>query len=63
MTAAAAAAARHMRQAGGATTFPVEEVECRETDVGHFLFAENEALIGRGVRGLRNVRSRKRRCG
>jgi hypothetical protein len=62
MTAAAAAAARHMRQAGGAV-FPVEEVECRETDVGHFLFAENEALIGRGVRRLRNVRSRKRGCG
>jgi len=35
-------------------------MERGETDVGHFLFAKNEALIGRGVVGLRDVSSRHR---
>jgi hypothetical protein len=53
---AAAAAARLVREAGGAV-FLVEEVECSKTHVGYFFFAENEALIGYGVQRLRNVRS------
>src|SRR5271163_4132493 len=63
MAAAAAAAARQLHEAGGAV-LPVEEVECRQTDVGHFLFAEHEAVIGRGVQSLRNIGGRKsgRRC-
>jgi len=28
---------------------PIEEMERGQTDVGHFLFAENQALIGRDV--------------
>lgn len=35
--------------------FFVEQIERGETDVGHFLFAEDEALIGRVMVGLRNV--------
>jgi hypothetical protein len=57
MASAAAATTRHLREAGGAA-FPVEEVECCKTDVGHFLFAKNETLIGRGVLRLRNVGGR-----
>jgi hypothetical protein len=30
-------------------------MECGETDVGHFLFAKNKALIGQGLVRLRNV--------
>jgi hypothetical protein len=45
MASAAAAAARHLREASGAVFF-VKKVECRETHVRHFLFAKNEALIG-----------------
>jgi hypothetical protein len=48
MASTAAAAARHLREGAG-VVFPVEEVECRKTHVGHFLFAKNEALIGCGV--------------
>jgi hypothetical protein len=44
-TAAAAAAARYLREAAGAV-FLVEEVECSKTHVRYFLFAKNEALIG-----------------
>jgi hypothetical protein len=64
MTAAAtaAAAARYLREAGGAV-FLVEEVECSKTYVGYFLFAKNEPLIGYGVQKLRIVRSRRSRCG
>jgi hypothetical protein len=58
----AAAAARYLREAGGAV-FPVEDVECSKTYVGYFLFAKNEALIGCGVQRLRKVRSRKSGCG
>jgi hypothetical protein len=38
-------------------------VERGETDVGHFLFAKNEALIGRGIVGLRDTGSGHRGCG
>ena len=59
---ASTAAVCHLHEAAG-VVFPVEEVECRKTDVGHFLFAKNEALIGCGVQRLRNVRGRKGGCG
>jgi hypothetical protein len=58
MASAAAAAARQLHEAGRAV-LPVEEVECRQTDVGHFLFAQDDAMIGRGVQSLRNVGGRK----
>jgi hypothetical protein len=58
----AAAAARYLHEAAGAV-FLVKEVECRKAHVDHFLFTKNEALIGRGVQRLRNVRGRKRGCG
>jgi hypothetical protein len=32
-------------------------MEGREADVGHFLFAEHEALVGHRVQRLRDVRS------
>ena len=32
-----------------AIDFLIKEMERSETDVGHFLFAKNEALIGRGI--------------
>src|SRR5262249_53886838 len=37
--------------------FPIEQMECGETDVGHFLFAKNDALIGRVIVGSWNIRS------
>jgi autotransporter-associated beta strand protein len=46
-----------------ANVFPIEDVERGETDVGHFLFAENKALIGRGIVKLRDIGSGRRRCG
>jgi hypothetical protein len=61
-TSTAAATARYLGEAGDAT-FLVEEVECSQTDVGYFLFAKNEALIGCGVQRLGKVRSCNRRCG
>ena len=36
-----------------AKVFPIEQMERGETDVGHFLFAKNEAVIGRGIVRLR----------
>jgi uncharacterized protein involved in copper resistance len=57
----AAATARYLGEAAGAV-FLVEQVECSQTDVGYFLFAKNEALIGRGVQRLGNVRSRNSGC-
>ena len=56
-----AAAPRQVREARSAA-FPVEEEECGKTHVSHFLFAENEALIGCGVERLRNVSGRKSGC-
>jgi hypothetical protein len=46
-----------------ANVFLIEEVERGETDVGHFLFAKNEALIGRGIVGLWDVGTAHRGCG
>jgi hypothetical protein len=43
--------------------FPIEEMERGETDVGHFLFVENEALVGRGIVRLRDISSRHPGCG
>jgi hypothetical protein len=37
--------------------FLIEKMERGETDVGHFLFAKNEALIGRDVLRLREISS------
>jgi uncharacterized protein involved in copper resistance len=37
--------------------FPIEQMERRETDVGHFLFTENEALIGQGIVKLGDIGS------
>jgi hypothetical protein len=42
---------------GAANVFPIEEMKRGETDVLHFLFAKNEALIGRGIVRLRNTSS------
>ena len=39
------------------SVFLIEEIERGETDVGHFLFAKNEALIGRDVVRLREISS------
>jgi hypothetical protein len=62
-TATTASAARHLREDAGAV-FPIEEMERGETDVLHFLFAKNEALIGRGIVRLRDISSGHRgsRC-
>ena len=38
-----------------AIDFLIEEMERGEADVGHFLFAKNEALIGRDVVRLREI--------
>jgi hypothetical protein len=46
-----------------AKVFPIEEMERGQTDVGHFLFAKHEALIGRGIVGLRDTGSGHRGCG
>ena len=47
-----------------AIDFRIEEMERGEADVGHFLFAKNEALIGRDVLRLREISRgyRVRRC-
>jgi hypothetical protein len=37
-------------------------MEGGETDVGHFLFAENEALIGQGIVILRDAGTGDRGC-
>jgi hypothetical protein len=46
-----------------ASVFPIEDIERGERDVGHFLVAKNEALIGRGVVRLRDTGSGHRGCG
>ena len=51
--AATAASARDLH--GGTKILPIEEIERGETDVGHFLFAKDEALVGRVVVGLREL--------
>jgi len=45
-----------------AGAFLVEEMERGETDVGHFLFAKNEALIGRDVVSSRDISRGYRVC-
>jgi len=59
--AAAASAPCQLHAASG--VFLVEEMEGGEADVGHFLFAKDEALIGQGIAGLRDVDRGRRRCG
>ncbi len=59
--AATTASAGYLHAAANA--FPIEEMERRETDVGHFLFAKNEALIGRDLVRLRDISSGRRGCG
>jgi hypothetical protein len=60
MAAAAAAAAGQLDRA--ADVFPVEEMEGGKTDVGHFLLAKDEALIGRAVVGSWDIGRRRRGC-
>ena len=59
-TAAASAGELH---ATAADIFPVEQIERGEVDVGHFRFAENEAMVRQAVVGLRDIGARHRRCG
>ena len=58
-TAAASAGDLH---AATANVFPVEQIERSEVDVGHLLFAENEAMVGQALVGLRDIGARHRRC-
>lgn len=60
--ATAAASAGHLH-AATANVFPVEEIERSKADVGHFLLAENEAMVGEAIVGLRDIGTRHRRCG
>jgi hypothetical protein len=60
-TTTAASAARQLHAA--AKVLSIEEMERGQTDVGHFLFAKNEALIGRGIVRLRDTGSGHCGCG
>src|SRR5262249_38324964 len=60
---AAAASARHLHAAGSTDVFPIEEIECGQADIRHLLFAENEAMVGQTIVGLRDVGGRHRRRG
>jgi hypothetical protein len=62
-SAAATTAAAPRDLYAAANVFPIEEMERGETDVGHFLFVKNEALIGRGIVRLRDTGSGHRGCG
>ena len=62
-TMAAAAASASDLHTAAANIFPVEQIERGEADVGHFLFAENEAVIGQAIVGLRDIAGLHRRCG
>jgi hypothetical protein len=59
--ASATASAGHLHAA--ANVFLIENIERGETDVGHFLLAQNEALIGRDTVRLRDAGSGHRGCG
>lgn len=59
----AAATATTGQLHAAANVFPIKEVERGETDVGHFLFAKDQALIGRGIVGLRQSGTRHAGCG
>ena len=61
--AAATTAAAPRDLQGAAKAFPIEKMERGETDVGHFFFAKNEALIGRGIVRLRDISSGHHGCG
>jgi hypothetical protein len=67
-TAMAAAAATTASAAGqlygAANIFSIEEMKRSKADVLHFLFAKDEALIGRSIVGLRDMSSRygRSRC-
>jgi len=66
MTAAAAVAATaatgELHTTATANVFPIEEIEGGEADVGHFLFAKNEAMIGQVIVGLRDIGGGHRGC-
>jgi hypothetical protein len=62
-SAAAAATPTPGQLHAAAKVFPIEQMERGETDVGHFLFAKNEAVIGRGIVRLRDTGSGRRGCG
>jgi hypothetical protein len=62
-TAAAAATGPSHQDKGIAGVFLVEQMECGETDISHFLFAKHEALIGQGIVGSRDIDIRQRGCG
>ena len=62
-TAAAAATTTAGELYAAAEIFLVEKIERGEADVGHFLFAKDEALIGQGIVGSRDIASWRRRCG
>jgi hypothetical protein len=61
MAATPASAAGHLHAA--ADVFLVEEMERGETDVGHFLFAKDEAPIGRGIVRWQDICRGRRGCG
>jgi hypothetical protein len=63
MAAAAAAASAGDLNATAADVLPVEQIERGEVDVGHLLFAKNEAMVGQAVVRLRNIAGRHRRRG
>jgi hypothetical protein len=64
MTTTATTASAAGQLYGIANIFPIEEMERGETDVLHFLFAKNEALIGRDIVRLQDISSGHRgsRC-
>lgn len=61
-TVAATASTGKLHTAATANVFPIEEIERGEADVGHFLFAKNEAMIGQAIVGLRDIGGRHRGC-
>jgi hypothetical protein len=63
VTTAATATSAGYLHAAPADVFLVEEIKRGETDVSHFLFAKNEALIGHGIAGLWDVGRGRRGCG
>jgi hypothetical protein len=62
-TATSAAANNNGQLHAAASVFLIEDMERGEADVGHFLFAKNEALIGRDVVRFRDIGSGYRGCG
>ena len=62
LSAATSASAMPANVAGLANERREARRDCGETNVGHFLFAKNEALIGRGVVRLRHTSSGHSGC-